>query len=223
MEGDLAAIVTIWLAATCGYAAASKIRNVRALADQTVIKAMLGTRLARWAAPAIVATESLAAVALTLGLVLGPSLRVGSAAATLLFAVFSTGLAAALMRGITGGCGCFGESDDEPIGVGTLFRAVVLALASALLLASGPAAPATTASMVADATIGLGLVATFRLLTYAPVVVAWLRQPVPEGVTPTTRLTFKYSPLDVPLFDGDPLPVNQASVLSSDRFFSSAD
>lgn len=222
--GDVAAIVTIWLAVTCAYGAASKIRGVTAFANQQTLKAILGARLAKWAAPAIVAGESVAALALMLGLGSNAALRLGSTVAATLFATFSAGLSVALIRGVEGTCGCFGESDDEAIGRWTLSRAIVLALASVYLLSRATAPSlAWPASIFANATIALGLVAFFRLLPYSSVAVKWLRQPAPDGVTPTTRLTFKYSPLDEPLFDGDPLPVNQASVLSSDRFFSTLD
>jgi thiol-disulfide isomerase/thioredoxin len=78
---------------------------------------------------------ALPAVELALGLLLVPvaTARLAAAAATLLFSAFSVVVGVALVRGRDAECHCFGQLSSEPIGVATVVRSALLAVAAAFV------------------------------------------------------------------------------------------
>jgi methylamine dehydrogenase accessory protein MauD len=80
----------------------------------------------------------LAEILTALALVFSPSARVGALAAFLLLLTFIAGIAAALRRGYTPDCHCFGQIHSSPAGARTLIRNGILAALAAFVVVEGP-------------------------------------------------------------------------------------
>ena len=78
-------------------------------------------------------------LAVAVALVPPQSARVGAAGAAVLLTVFSGSIVAALLRGETPDCHCFGQIHSAPAGVGTLLRNAGLLAVAVAVAASGTA------------------------------------------------------------------------------------
>lgn len=70
--------------------------------------------------------EMLVGISLVMGLYISGSLIIAAG----LFTLYAGAISAALHRGSTFDCGCFGDASRSPIGKAALFRSIVLAAAS---------------------------------------------------------------------------------------------
>lgn len=89
------------------WAAATKLPDMATFATEVANYRLLPSALVPWAASAVVGVEVLVGVALLTGIWLRPAALAGA----LLLALFTGGLAQALLRGIDLTCGCFGGND----------------------------------------------------------------------------------------------------------------
>lgn len=102
--------------------------------------------LPNWVGPILAPVELLVAIAL----VLRP--QVGGVLAILLLMIFSWLIVRTIRRGEAVRCGCFGGTDQRPVGTDTLVRNLFL-LAAAGVAATATPGPATTPSLAAMLTV----------------------------------------------------------------------
>ncbi len=126
------ALVRLALGAVFLWAAATKLPDMVSFAESVANYRLLPPALVAPAAAAVIGVE-LAVGAL---LVAGLRARAASVAAAALLAVFTVGLAQALLRGIDLRCGCFGGSEKATWT--TVGRDVALLAAAAVVVARGP-------------------------------------------------------------------------------------
>ncbi len=128
----LLALVRVALGAVFLWAAATKLPDMAAFAEDVANYRLLPGAWVTAAAAAVVGVELLLGALL----VLGRAPRAAALVAAGLLATFTVGLAQALARGIDLRCGCFGGSERATwLTVG---RDVALLLGAALLLWRGP-------------------------------------------------------------------------------------
>lgn len=132
MKPILLALLRIVLGALFLWAAATKVPDMAAFAEDVANYRMLPAGLVSWVAPAVVGVEIVAGLALVAG--------VGSRAAAWtiggLLGVFIVGLSQALLRGIDLRCGCFGGT--EAATWGTVGRDGLMLAAAAVVIWRGP-------------------------------------------------------------------------------------
>ncbi len=132
MGAVLLALVRIVLGAVFLYAAATKVPNMAAFADDLANYRIMPASLVPWASAMVVGVEIVAAAVL----IVGAFARAAACVISALLVGFIVGLSQALLRGIDLRCGCFGGA--ELATWGTVGRDVVM-LASALAIAwKGP-------------------------------------------------------------------------------------
>lgn len=137
----------VLLAGVFATAAVTKLSD-RGAALRAVEDFGLGSRAASAVARTLPLVELLVAVAM----LVNPLARVAAAAAVVLLAGFSAGIANALRKGRAPDCGCFGGISAKPVSRWTLVRNGVLGALAVLVVASG-------ASMSAWLAIGAGAAA----------------------------------------------------------------
>jgi len=123
------------LALVFSVAAAGKLANMTRT-RKTLSDFRVPYRLVRPSAWLLPLVELSVAVAL----LVGPAARAGAIAATVLLILFMAGVAAAMSRGETPDCNCFGQIGSAPAGRGTLIRNTLLAAIALVVLAHGPGA-----------------------------------------------------------------------------------
>ena len=143
----LAYVLQLTLGAVFGLSAIPKLRAPSTFADTVAEYEVVGPRLARLAAPAVIAVECLLAVCLLTGALVEPAL----ALAGLVLVGFAAVTALNLRRERDVPCGCFGDAAERVsvrglVRVGLLLLAL-LALAAALAVGE---ANAITAGDLAD-------------------------------------------------------------------------
>jgi uncharacterized membrane protein YphA (DoxX/SURF4 family) len=126
------ALLRMALGAVFLYASGSKIVDMAAFADSVANYRILPAALVPAAAAMLVGTELLVGLAL----LSGKGARAAAWVATILLAIFTAGLTAALARGIDLACGCFGGS--APATWWTVLRDVAWLAASLLVALRGP-------------------------------------------------------------------------------------
>ncbi|WP_242361605.1 DoxX family protein [Anaeromyxobacter sp. SG17] len=146
----LLALLRIGLGATFLYAAATKLPDMAAFAENLANYRLVPPGLVPGAAASVIGIE----LALGLLLVTGRLARGAALVATGLLAVFTLGLSQALLRGIDLRCGCFG-GNESATWLTVLRDAGMLAVALALLLRGPgrllPARPAPASEPRRDA------------------------------------------------------------------------
>ena len=70
--------------------------------------------------------EAIIDVALTLALLCGVRPRAGAIVYTVLLSVFTIGVVAAMVRGLSFDCGCFGKAGAGPVGANKLAENLVM-------------------------------------------------------------------------------------------------
>ena len=120
------ALARVLLGGVFGYAAFSKLVDMRQFAEEIANYQMLPAALVPALAAAVVGVELVCALLLVLGL----RARAASLLVALLLLVFIGALSQALLRGINLSCGCFGGADEATWG--TVARDVALLLLAAL-------------------------------------------------------------------------------------------
>ncbi len=119
-------------------------------------------RLARLGAVALPALE----LAVAAGLVFQPTAEVGAIGATVLFVIFTAGIARVVRAGRAPNCHCFGQLHSAPAGKRTLARNGLFIAISVLAAAGAPGEPLTglVAPRSGDPTVPLaGTIAAFGL------------------------------------------------------------
>lgn len=107
-------------------------------------------------APSIT-SRAVPAVELVLAAALLAVPRAAGVAALALLAAFTVVLAAAVRRGVTAGCNCFGAARVDPVsGVDLLRNGLLASLAVGALLAPGPRAPGPAALAAVAAAVAGG-------------------------------------------------------------------
>lgn len=130
------AAVRITLGALFVYAALTKVGDFHLFAEEIANYQLLPAALVPVVAAALPGIEIAAGALLVAGLWWRPAaILIG-----VMLAVFTVGLAQALVRGIDLTCGCFGGSD--PATWGTVVRDVVMLAGIGLVLWKGPGAAA---------------------------------------------------------------------------------
>lgn len=114
------------------YAAVSKARDLSGFAADIAGYRLIPQRLTVAAAVAVVGAE-LAAAGL---LAAPPTRRWGALLAAALFAAFLAAMASVLRRGLSVGCGCFGDADL--VGPATVTRTGLLAALAVMAAVAGP-------------------------------------------------------------------------------------
>jgi hypothetical protein len=166
------------IASTLAWSGAVKLRQPMpaawALVDFRVVR-----HVRRCAGLALGLLEAGVALALIAALAAGATPTTAAAgAAALLFAAFAAAIGAALRRGASFDCACFG-AEDTPLSAFTLARAVLLCGASAVLAATASTAgPVNGAGDVAATLVaGTSAVGTCVLLASTPRLLSWNRDP----------------------------------------------
>ncbi|MFD1545223.1 TlpA family protein disulfide reductase [Nonomuraea guangzhouensis] len=114
------------------YAAVSKARDLPGFAADIAGYQLIPQRLTLAAAVAVVSAELAAA-----GLLTAPATRRwGALLAAVLFAAFLAAMASVLRRGLSVGCGCFGDRDL--VGPATVTRTGLLAALAVMAAVAGP-------------------------------------------------------------------------------------
>jgi hypothetical protein len=132
----LAVATRVALGALFVWAAATKLPDMSAFAQDVANYRIVPALLAPYVSAAVVGVELLAGLALVTGAMARPAALVGA----VLLVVFIAFLVQALLRGIDLRCGCFGG--DEPASWWTVARdGVMLAAAVALARERGMAPP----------------------------------------------------------------------------------
>ncbi|MEU4225765.1 MauE/DoxX family redox-associated membrane protein [Nonomuraea sp. NPDC026600] len=126
------------------YAAVSKVRDLPGFAADIAGYQLIPQRLTLAAAVTVVGAELAAAGLLTAP----PTRRWGALLAVVLFAAFLAAMASVLRRGLTVGCGCFG--DHDLVGPATMTRTGLLA-ALAVMAAVAGASPFTFVHLLVGA------------------------------------------------------------------------
>lgn len=153
------ALLRIGLGALLLWAALTKIPDMGAFAETVANYRLLPAPLVPAVAAAVVGIEIVAGVLL----VSGRLARAASAVAALLLAVFTVGLAQALLRGIDLRCGCFGGTESATWL--TVARDLAMVAAAGAVLLKGPgrilpkkrAEPSNAAAGSADESEGRSL------------------------------------------------------------------
>jgi len=114
------------------YAAATKVPDMAAFAEDIANYRMMPASLISWVAPAVVGVE----LAAGLAMVSGVWARAGAWIVAVMLAVFMVGLSQALLRGIDLRCGCFGGSETATWG--TVARDAAMLAATAIVIWRGP-------------------------------------------------------------------------------------
>ncbi|MEU7744618.1 MauE/DoxX family redox-associated membrane protein [Nonomuraea sp. NPDC049158] len=114
------------------YAAVSKARDLAGFAADIAGYQLIPQRLTVVAAVAVVVAELAAAGLLTAP----PTRRWGALLAAALFAAFLAAMASVLWRGLSVGCGCFG--DHGLVGAATMTRTGLLAVLAVMAVVAGP-------------------------------------------------------------------------------------
>ncbi|MFI7150725.1 TlpA family protein disulfide reductase [Nonomuraea sp. NPDC050022] len=135
------------------YAAVSKARDLAGFAADIAGYRLIPRRLTVVAAVAVVMAE-LAAAGL---LIAPPTRRWGALLAAALFAVFLAAMASVLWRGLSVGCGCFG--DHGLVGTATMTRTGLLAVLAVMAAVAGPSPFAPVHLLVG---------AAYLVLTFVP-------------------------------------------------------
>lgn len=130
----LLAVVRVGLGALLLYAAATKVPDVAAFAESVANYRLLPAALVPAVAAAVLGVELVAGALL----VAGRYTRAAALVASVLLAVFTAGLAQALLRGIDLRCGCFGG--EEPATWLTVLRDVAMLAAALAVLVGAPRA-----------------------------------------------------------------------------------
>jgi putative oxidoreductase len=124
----------VGLGALLLYAAATKIPDVAAFAESVANYRLLPPALVPGVAAAVIGVELVAGALL----VVGRYTRAAALVASVLLAVFTAGLAQALLRGIDLRCGCFGG--EEPATWLTVLRDVAMLAAAIAVFVGAPRA-----------------------------------------------------------------------------------
>ncbi|WP_433517255.1 TlpA family protein disulfide reductase [Nonomuraea sp. CA-143628] len=135
------------------YAAVSKARDLAGFAADIAGYRLIPQRLTVVAAVAVVVAELVAAGLLTAP----PTRRWGALLAAALFAVFLAAMASVLWRGLSAGCGCFG--DHGLVGAATMTRTGLLAVLAVMAAVAGPS-PFTLVHLLVGA--------AYLVLTFVP-------------------------------------------------------
>jgi putative oxidoreductase len=122
----------VGLGALLLYAAATKIPDVAAFAESVANYRLLPPALVPGVAAAVIGVELVAGALL----VVGRYTRAAALVASVLLAVFTAGLAQALLRGIDLRCGCFGG--EEPATWLTVLRDVAMLAAAIAVFVGAP-------------------------------------------------------------------------------------
>ena len=121
-------VLRVVLGALFLWAAATKLPDMAAFAQDVANYRVLPAVLVPWAAAAVVGIEAVCGIALITGILARPA----AVLTAILLLAFTAFLAQALLRGIDLRCGCFGG--DEPASWWTVARDLVM-LAAALAVA----------------------------------------------------------------------------------------
>lgn len=114
------------------WAAATKVPDMAAFAEDVANYRMLPAGMVSWVAPAVVGVEVVAGIALVAGL----GARAAAWTISGLLAVFMVGLSQALLRGIDLRCGCFGGTETATWG--TVGRDALMLAGAAVVIWRGP-------------------------------------------------------------------------------------
>jgi hypothetical protein len=220
-------MATALIVARVGLAAIFLVAAIAKLADMPGSRAALAGFEVR---ASLVPTLSVALPAAEIGaaalLLIAPTARVGATLGVILFVVFIAAIAAALRRGASPDCHCFGQLHSRPAGSETIARNAVLAAVGVFVLAAGPG-PAVDAWARTQSAAVVALAAT-SLLAFGlagACVSLWLenrrlsgsgaRAPVPVPLEPG-QLTRRFEAIDrdgVPVASADLLVPGVRSVL----------
>ena len=195
-------VLRLSLGAICLWAGAEKVRGLTTFAHGVAGYRLLPLRLVRPVAVTIVCTELAVGVLLIADIV--PLLA--AAGALGLFTVFAVALGASLARGDRGPCHCFGASDAETISPLALIRALALAaMAVVTLVLAGrdlglPPNDAILPSLLMAAAIAF----TVRVSSLFPLTWSFFKTEPALYPTPTSKVSYRHQPLDIPLLPQRP-------------------
>lgn len=195
-------VLRVSLGAICLWAGLEKVRGLDAFAHGLAGYRLVPLRFVRPAAVTIVVVE-LAVGAL---LIAGVAPLVATAGAIALFALFAVALGVGLARGDRGPCHCFGASDAEPISPLALIRALaLLGLAAVTLgLAVGEPGLPPNDSILPSLLIVAAIAFTIRVSSLFTLTWSFFKTEPALHPTPTSRVSYKHQPLEVPLLPQRP-------------------
>jgi putative oxidoreductase len=128
----LLVVLRVGLGALLLYAAGTKIPDVAAFAESVANYRLVPPALVPGVAAAVIGVELVAGALL----VVGRYTRAAALVASALLAVFTAGVAQALLRGIDLRCGCFGG--EEPATWLTVLRDFAMLAAAVVVFVGGP-------------------------------------------------------------------------------------
>jgi uncharacterized membrane protein YphA (DoxX/SURF4 family) len=195
-------VLRVSLGAICLWAGAEKVRGLNTFVHGVAGYRLLPLRLVRPAAYAVVLAELAVGAFLVADLL--PLLAAAGAVA--LFGLFSVALGVSLARGDRGPCHCFGASDAETISPLALIRALALVgLAAVTFVLAGrdlglPPNDAILPSLLMAAAITF----TVRVSSLFPLTWSFFKTEPALHPTPTSKVSYRHQPLDVPLLPQRP-------------------
>ena len=205
---EVMSTVRIGLVIVMAWAAIAKALHSRDSSRSLSLLLRTSEHSARVVLGAIVIAEFVCAAALLI------TPTAGAVLATILFTLFASATALAFAGGSRGNCACFGSPDNERFSAVTPIRAVVLAVAAAVLIFTGPDDLEPTNWLLAFAN-GVGIAVIVRLLPDLGEAFGALRRPAP-ATPPTRRRSFRYVPANEPLFGGFARPISRTPLVPKD-------
>jgi Methylamine utilisation protein MauE len=195
-------VLRVSLGAICLWAGAEKARGLNTFAHGVAGYRLLPLSLARPVAVAIVFAE------LVVGglLIVDVAPVLAAAGAIGLFTVFAVALGASLARGDRGPCHCFGASDAETISPLALIRALALAAMAAvtLVLAGRDLGLPPNDAILPSLLMAAGITFTVRVSSLFPLTWSFFKTEPALYPTPTSKVSYRHQPLDVPLLPQRP-------------------
>jgi uncharacterized membrane protein YphA (DoxX/SURF4 family) len=194
-------VLRVSLGAICLWAGAEKARGLNTFAHGVAGYRLLPLSLARPVAVAIVFAE------LVVGglLIVDVAPVLAAAGAIGLFTVFAVALGASLARGDRGPCHCFGASDAETISPLALIRALALAaMAAVTLVLAGDLGLPPNDAILPSLLMAAAITFTVRVSSLFPLTWSFFKTEPALYPTPTSKVSYRHQPLDVPLLPQRP-------------------
>ena len=195
-------VLRLSLGAICLWAGGEKVRGLNTFALGVAGYRLLPLRLVRPVAVTIVFTEVVVGVLLIADLV--PLLA--AAGALGLFTVFAVALGASLARGDRGPCHCFGASDAETISPLALIRSLALAAMAVvtLVLAARDLGLPPNDAILPSLLMAAAVAFTVRVSSLFPLTWSFFKTEPALYPTPTSKVSYRHQPLDIPLLPQRP-------------------
>lgn len=195
-------VLRVSLGAICLWAGAEKVRGLNTFANGVAGYRLLPLRLVRPVAYAVVFVE------LAVGLLLVANVVpvVAAIGAIALFAAFAVALGTSLVRGDRGPCHCFGASDAEAISPLALIRALALAGGAVvtLVLAGRDLGLPPNDAILPSLLMAAAIAFTVRVSSLFPLTWSFFKTEPALYPTPTSKVSYRHQPLDIPLIPERP-------------------